>query len=64
MKAKSTIERELRKLEQFRKLANTGKLSAGDEQLNYGAAQALGWVLDRNYAKASTCIVPKKKLST
>lgn len=61
MKKKATIEKELRKLERFRKMGHKGLLDERDIQLNYGAAQAIGWVLSKNYGAASSCIVTIKK---
>ena len=37
-----------------------GNLSGHDRELLYGARQALGWLLGRNYLKASRCLTTDK----
>ena len=72
MKKRSSIEKELRQVERllcrFKRGMNLqaaikrGKCKLGekDGQMLRGAAQALGWILDLDYAKASKCILEEE----
>lgn len=73
MKTKKAIRAELKQVERllcrFRKGQNIQaaikrgkcKLSENDRMIAIGAAQALGWVLEADYMKASKCVSIKEE---